>query len=269
MPSCTVVQCELLSLPGQLTRVLASLVLPCPCCVLRRCHTWTGRLHEDAFEDDLLDQLLSIHMRPEQQQLLSTAAAAAAATPTPDSVWQQLQQQQQQQSPSGYGTGAAAAAVEAAVAAINALLSGTASTPWPPPPPAVFSRQPLNDTAAGPQGVSSSPPQAGAGGQGSSASFYRALMATGGVLRPPGGPPIPLNVDYATEIQPHLGRLLGRGGFGAVYEGTWRGQRVRQLGLAPACGHRRVKRGCCVVGGPSAFQHASSQWRMWGFCLQL
>jgi hypothetical protein len=52
-------------------------------------------------------------------------------------------------------------------------------------------------------------------------------MATGGMIRPPGGPPIPLNVDFASEIQPHLGRLLGRGGFGAVYEATWRGQRVR------------------------------------------
>lgn len=201
-------------------------------------------MHEDAFEDDLLDQLLSIHMRPPQQQLLNTAA-----TPTTDSVWQQLQQQQQQSQP-GYGAGAAAAAVEAAVAAINAMLSGTASTPRSPPP-AVFSRQPLNNSAAGPQDVSSSPPPAGAGGhgQGSFPSFYRALMATGGVLRPPGGPPIPLNVDYATEIQPHLGRLLGRGGFGAVYIGTWRGQRVSGAqGLAPACVYQRVP-SCCVVCG--------------------
>ncbi|WIA40776.1 hypothetical protein OEZ86_004456 [Tetradesmus obliquus] len=51
-------------------------------------------------------------------------------------------------------------------------------------------------------------------------------METGGVLRPPVGPPIPLNVDFAAEIQPHLGKLLGRGGFGAVYEATWRGKKV-------------------------------------------
>eukprot|EP00878_Enallax_costatus_P017550 GHUV01018437.1.p1 GENE.GHUV01018437.1~~GHUV01018437.1.p1 ORF type:complete len:345 (+),score=78.36 GHUV01018437.1:609-1643(+) len=57
-------------------------------------------------------------------------------------------------------------------------------------------------------------------------NLHDALLATGGVLKPPGGPSIPLFVNYATEVQPYLGRLLGRGGFGHVYEGLWRGQRV-------------------------------------------
>jgi hypothetical protein len=36
-------------------------------------------------------------------------------------------------------------------------------------------------------------------------------------------------LDFAGEIQPHLGKLLGRGGFGAVYEATWRSHKVRML----------------------------------------
>lgn len=182
-------------------------------------------MHEDAFEDDLLDQLLNIHMRP--QQLHSPTASLQGPPNTTDGVWQQLQQQHQ---PQLQGAGAAAAAaVEAAVAAINALLLGTMGSPRPPSPG--LSRYP--------PGRHEKPPGAGVGGNssagrpgspsgvdGSGPSFYRALIATGGVLRPPGGPPIPLNVDYAAEIQPNLGRLLGRGGFGHVYEATWRGQRV-------------------------------------------
>jgi hypothetical protein len=192
--------------------------------VQHRCHTWTGRLHEDAFHDDVLDQLLNLHMRP---HLLSSTAAAPASPTTTDQVWEQLQLQQVRPQPSP-GAGAAAAAVEAAVTAINALLSGTEGSPRPPTP--ALSRCPPGrkkaDASAAAAGGSSSsngglhsPPEV-------APSFYKALMATGGVLRPPGSPPIPLNVDYAAEIQPNLGRLLGRGGFGHVYEGTWRGQRV-------------------------------------------
>lgn len=196
------------------------------CC---RCHTWTGRLHEDAFEDDLLDQLLNIHARP--QPLPLTNPTASATHPTSDAVWQQLQQPQPQAlQPQGAGA-AAAAAVEAAVAAINALLSGTTGSPRPASPR--LSRYPPGRQGRAAGGSSSAAgggggPRPGSplGAEGSGPSFYKALMATGGVLRPPGGPPIPLNVDYAAEIQPNLGRLLGRGGFGHVYEGTWRGQRV-------------------------------------------
>ncbi|KAL4420504.1 hypothetical protein ABPG75_010160 [Micractinium tetrahymenae] len=51
-------------------------------------------------------------------------------------------------------------------------------------------------------------------------------------LAPPvmlSGPPAPdvdLNADYEREVAPFLGRCLGTGGFGAVYEATWRGRRV-------------------------------------------
>ncbi|GLC37352.1 hypothetical protein PLESTB_001596600 [Pleodorina starrii] len=37
---------------------------------------------------------------------------------------------------------------------------------------------------------------------------------------------IELNVDYETEVAPNLGRLIGVGGFGRVYEATWRGRKV-------------------------------------------
>jgi len=37
---------------------------------------------------------------------------------------------------------------------------------------------------------------------------------------------IPLNIDYASEIEPHLGQLLGEGGFGQVYAAYWNGQPV-------------------------------------------
>lgn len=204
---------------------------------VHRCHTWTGRLHEDAFEDDLLDQLLNIHMRP---QIMNTAAAPGSPSNT-DGVWSHLQQQQQGQHPMN-AAGAAAAAVEVAVAAINALLSGTAGMPRPPTP--ALSRYPGRNKGSSSSRSSSAGGRPGSpqGPEGSSPSFYKALMATGGVLRPPGGPPIPLNVDYATEIQPNLGRLLGRGGFGHVYEATWRGQRVR---------------GRCCRRTRGAFLHAS------------
>lgn len=47
-------------------------------------------------------------------------------------------------------------------------------------------------------------------------------------LLPGGGPAddVDLNVDFEAEVAPYLGRCLGTGGFGAVYECTWRGRRV-------------------------------------------
>ncbi|GFR42058.1 hypothetical protein Agub_g2877, partial [Astrephomene gubernaculifera] len=38
--------------------------------------------------------------------------------------------------------------------------------------------------------------------------------------------PIELDVDYETEVEPFLGRLIGVGGFGRVYEATFRGRKV-------------------------------------------
>ena len=56
---------------------------------------------------------------------------------------------------------------------------------------------------------------------------------TGPSLHPlPFSPPRPpccqidLDVDFYTEVEPHLGRLLGAGGFGRVYEGSYRGNKV-------------------------------------------
>jgi hypothetical protein len=113
--------------------------------------------------------------------------------------------------------GAGAAAVEAAVAAINAAIAGATTS----------QRQNHNHNQSHlPHQQQQHNDFSGNAAAGSSRSFYKALMETGGILKPPGGPPIPLNVDFVREIQPHLGKLLGRGGFGAVYEATWRGKQV-------------------------------------------
>ena len=37
---------------------------------------------------------------------------------------------------------------------------------------------------------------------------------------------VDLDVDFATEVEPYLGRLIGVGGFGRVYEAEWRGRKV-------------------------------------------
>jgi hypothetical protein len=50
-------------------------------------------------------------------------------------------------------------------------------------------------------------------------------------LNLPGLSPIELNVDFKQEIEPHLGRLLGKGGYGHVYEAVWRGEKVRDGGF--------------------------------------
>lgn len=54
-------------------------------------------------------------------------------------------------------------------------------------------------------------------------------------------------MDYVSEIEPHLGRLIGVGGYGRVFEGVWRGQRVAVKLMA--CGDEaEYKVSCGVVG---------------------
>jgi hypothetical protein len=138
-----------------------------------------------------------------------------------------------------------AAAVMAAVAAVGAsLVAGDAA-------PAAGSQQhgSLINTAGAPAVAPSVVPRnlssilqgqgaasATAAGTGDAVppapSFLAALMAGGGVIHPPNGPPIPLNVDFGSEVA--LGPLLGRGGFGHVYEASWRGQKVSDRGGAGA-----------------------------------
>jgi hypothetical protein len=197
----------------------------------RRHATWNGRLSDDAFAEDMVDNLLSLHVERQLNKALTPALnptsisclnptpsanssrgpsfdAAAAAAGVTNSGSLQQQQQPGAVCPTGAAApifaGAGAAAVEAAVAAINAAIAGS-----------TMQRKQQQQSSLSPDGTAR--------------SFYRALMETGGMLHPPGGPPIPLNVDFAGEIQPHLGRLLGRGGFGAVYEATWRGRKVRSV----------------------------------------
>jgi hypothetical protein len=264
-----------------------------------RAATWNGRLHEDAFWDGLLDNLLNIHMglspagpppaglqaaaasQQQQQQQPSalgrTAGAAAAAAAglsnagfasfSSGTQQQQLLQQQQQEQQQRYNAGGAAAAVAVALEAIGAAMhAGTRAS---------YNKSSSSATGAGmgaasngllgsdavtlqqqqqqqsmPATAAAAPTPSYAGrGQGSQQaswqltsswrtcqpghhSFFKALMATGGVIHPPNGPAIPLNVDFEQEIQPHLAGLLGKGGFGHVYEGFWRGQKVRRAGGA-------------------------------------
>jgi hypothetical protein len=62
---------------------------------------------------------------------------------------------------------------------------------------------------------------------GPAGSFTCSTLLRDGMLWLPGEAPVPLNVDFAGEIEPALGRVLGRGGYGVVYEATWRGEKVR------------------------------------------
>jgi hypothetical protein len=205
------------------------------CCACRHA-TWNGRLSDDAFaaaEGSLLDSLLALN--PERQPAKTLNPALPSLNPT---SYEATPQQQQGTAAAMVPTGAAApvfagagaAAVEAAVAAINAAIAGTST----------------HQQHHQQQQSSLHPAAAADGGGGSSSrSFYSALMETGGILHPPGGPPIPLNVDFAKEIQPHLGRLLGRGGFGAVYEATWRGRKVSSSVEGDVCCYDC---GCPLVG---------------------
>jgi NADPH-dependent curcumin reductase CurA len=54
-----------------------------------------------------------------------------------------------------------------------------------------------------------------------------ALLLRDGMLRLPGEAPVPLNISFRVEIEPRLGRVLGRGGYGVVYEAEWRGRKAR------------------------------------------
>lgn len=55
------------------------------------------------------------------------------------------------------------------------------------------------------------------------------------VLHPSAGPPpdVDLDVDWTTELEGKLGRCLGTGGFGSVFEARWRGKEVAVKMLPP------------------------------------
>jgi hypothetical protein len=200
-----------------------------------RCATWADRLHEDAFGEDLLGNLVKMTSSRRNKPISpigsgSYGIAAGAA----------------QGGMQHHGVSAStAAAVMAAVAAVGSSLVGGGAAPAA----ASQQQQLLLQQYGGPSNAAAPPTTApsvaprnlssimrGQGGVAAAASvgdavpaapsFLQALMAGGGVIHPPNGPPIPLNVDFGAEVA--LGRLLGRGGFGHVYEAAWRGQQVRQ-----------------------------------------
>jgi hypothetical protein len=67
---------------------------------------------------------------------------------------------------------------------------------------------------------------AGGSGGGGSGSFESSGLLRHGHLCIPGEVPVPLNVDFLEELEPRLGRVIGRGGYGVVYEAMWRGRKV-------------------------------------------
>lgn len=62
----------------------------------------------------------------------------------------------------------------------------------------------------------------------------------------PALPPIDLNVCFTAEIEPNLVKLIGKGGYGNVYEANWRGQKVCEFYLTVSliCLHMHVALVC-------------------------
>ncbi|WIA30080.1 hypothetical protein OEZ86_000175 [Tetradesmus obliquus] len=211
---------------------------------LKRCATWADRLHEDAFVEDLLGNMLKATAGAHQNRPLSPVARGTSSAAAATGVAGAAGGLRHCVSPH------TAAAVMAAVTAVKAsMLTGCTNTSAMPadmqqqqlqrgssgdPEHGCTQRQ--NSSSAGLGGITrrlsyilrAQDAAAAAGsvaGEGAAApSFLQAPMAGGGVIHPPNGPPIPLNVDYGSEVA--LGPLLGRGGFGHVYQASWRGQQV-------------------------------------------
>jgi hypothetical protein len=224
-----------------------------------RCATWADRLHEDAFGEDLLGNLVKMTASRHHRHL--TAAGSGTHTTAAESAVHAAGQQQ--------GVSAhTAAAVMAAVTAVKASLfagpplpaeamqqQGEGTTDFPG---ANTHHNPSSNAAPGLAArclsyiVRAQDAAAAAAGSTSgdaapaAPSFLQALMAGGGVIHPPNVPPIPLNVDFGSEVQ--LGRLLGRGGFGHVYEASWRGQQVRRQ--SRLLQQQRVWLLCCTLPRP-------------------
>lgn len=159
-------------------------------------HTWTGILSEDAFAAHMLDPfyinslILRRHTAGGWPPGVSvTPPGAAGLHPAPDL-------------PPG---------LDSSPGAVTGWLAGVAAGS------SVLGLYPTATPAGG---------AAGAGNTRATATAA-AAAALAGALTMPGVPPVPLDVDFKAEIKPHLGRLLGKGGYGQVYEAEWRGQKVR------------------------------------------
>ncbi|GLC60301.1 hypothetical protein PLESTB_001596000 [Pleodorina starrii] len=93
--------------------------------------------------------------------------------------------------------------------------------PLQPPEPAAG---PLSSQAATRHGPLPRMPAAKARAAGTGCGSGAAMVLPGTVTLSMA--PIELDVDFETEVAPNLGRLIGVGGFGRVYEATWRGRKV-------------------------------------------
>jgi hypothetical protein len=218
--------------PAQLQRLVLPLLLSC------RCATWADRLHEDAFGEDLLGNLVKMTAAKHHRHL--TATGSGTHTTAAETAAHAAGQQQGVSAHTAAAVMAAVTAVKASLLAGPTLLAdamqqqsvnatdfpgaSTHHNPSSNAAPGIAARRlsyilRVQDAAAAAAGSTSGDAAPAA------PSFLQALMAGGGVIHPPNGCPIPLNVDFGAEVQ--LGRLLGRGGFGHVYEASWRGQQVR------------------------------------------
>ena len=164
----------------------------------RQWHTWGGKLHEDAFAADMLDPFYIENTAVRRFTAMGTTTRLSA-----DLGALGVSAGQQGESAAGQDW------MEAPLRSLGVR----GSVP-------IHLSQALDWPAGGGQ----SPSGGNTGVLGSLAAGNPHLA--GGILSLPGLSPIELNVDFKEEIEPNLGRLLGKGGYGHVYEAMWRGEKV-------------------------------------------